>query len=174
MIRHSLTRNALNFLLFQTGWLVCVMFPGLLAATTALVIVGLHLMLVSQQPASEFRFILVGTVLGSLLDGLWFRVGILFEPGIQTVWTPVWLVGIWAMFMTTLAHSLAWMGKTRWLPFLLAPIAGPFAYWSATQLGSITFPDTLPSLIALGVGWLVLFPSLLSIKRRFFGGITPA
>lgn len=174
MIQHSLTRNALNFILFQVGWFVCVMFPGLLAATTALGIVGLHLLLVSQRPAIEFRFILVGTVLGSLLDGLWFRLGILFEPGFHTAWTPVWLVGIWAMFMTTLAHSLAWMGKTRWLPFLFAPVAGPFAYWSATRLGSITFPETVPSLIALAVGWLVLFPALLTIKRRYFGGITPA
>lgn len=173
MIQHGLARNTINFILFQLGWLICVIFPGLTAAAIALGIVTIHLLLISQRPASEVRFILLGTVLGSLLDGIWFKLGILLEPGLEPVWTPVWLVCIWALFMTTLAHSLSWMGNTRWLPFVLAPIAGPFAYWSATRLGDITFPDPRLSLIALGLGWLILFPFLLTLKQRYFREITP-
>ncbi|WP_228160573.1 DUF2878 domain-containing protein [Marinobacter bohaiensis] len=174
MIRHDLLRNVTNFALFQVGWFACVLFPGVGAALLALVIVGAHLAFVSQSRIAEARFILLGTAVGSLLDGLWFRLDVLAEPGTLPLWTPIWLVGLWAVFMTTLAHSLAWVGERRWLPYVLAPLAGPFAYWSATRLGDVRFPETLPSLIALAIGWLIVFPALLAIKQRFFREITPA
>lgn len=173
MIRHELARNVTNFVLFQAGWLICVVFPGLTAVAVAAGIVAIHLALVSQRPGREVQFILFGTLLGSLLDGFWFKLGVLSEPGTQPSWTPVWLIGLWAVFMTTLAHSLAWMGRNRWLPFLLAPIAGPFAYWSASRIGPIVFPDLLVSLLALAIGWGLLFPLLMHIKHRYFREITP-
>lgn len=167
MIQSGGIRNLINFLLFQGAWLLCVLFPGVAAAAVALVLVLVHLMLVSQAPASEFRFIVAGTVLGSLVDGIWFRTGIMTDA-VGSLWTPVWLVGIWAMFMTTLAHSLSWMRRHWLLPLLLAPIAGPFAYWSASQLGAVHFPDLSLALIALAVGWLTVFPLLLFIRQRFY------
>jgi hypothetical protein len=170
MIQHRLARNITNFVLFQCGWLLCVLYPGISAA---LAIVSAHLILVSQHKTRELQFILLGTVLGSLLDGFWFQFGVLREPGIEPNWTPFWLVGVWAVFMTTLAHSLAWMGNTRWLPFVLAPLAGPFAYWSAVQLGTVEFPNLTVSLVALAVGWGLLFPALMTIKSRFYPEITP-
>ena len=173
MIRHALARNVTIFVLFQAGWLICVIFPGYTAVAVAVIIVAIHLALVSQRPAQEVQFIILGTLLGSLLDGLWFKLGVLIEPDTEPRWTPIWLVGLWALFMTTLAHSLAWMGQNRWLPFLLAPIAGPFAYWSATRIGPIVFPDVLVSLIALALGWGLLFPFLMKIKHRYFREITP-
>ncbi|BES71263.1 DUF2878 domain-containing protein [Marinobacter nanhaiticus D15-8W] len=173
MIQHALARNVTNFILFQVGWLTCVIFPGYTAVAVAGGIVVIHLVLVSQRPGREIQFILLGTLLGSLLDGLWFKLGVLIEPGAGPHWTPAWLVGLWAVFMTTLAHSLAWMGRTVWLPFVLAPVAGPFAYWSATRIGPIVFPDLLVSLIALAVGWALLFPLLMQMKHHYFREITP-
>lgn len=172
MIQTPLFRNVVNFLLFQGGWFLCVLYPGISAAIAALVIVAIHLAVVSQHRTHELQFILLGTALGSLLDGVWFQTGILREPGMDPNWTPVWLVGVWAVFMTTLAHSLSWMRKSRSLQFLFAPIAGSFAYWSATQLGTIEFPRTTISLLALAIGWGLLFPALMSIKSRFFPEIT--
>lgn len=169
MITSSTARNVVNFVLFQTGWFLCVVFPGLLTAAVALGLVALHLILVSQHAAREWQFILLGTVLGTLLDGLWFRTGIMADTsGAAMIWTPVWLVGVWAVFMTTLAHSLSWMGQRAWFPFVFAPVAGPFAYWSASKLGAVSLPDLPISLIALAVGWLVIFPLLLHIRQRFY------
>lgn len=174
MIRHQLTRYVINFVLFQIAWLICIVFPGLISAGIALAFVALHLMLVSLRPRREIQFILLGTLLGSLVDGLWFKLGVLLEPGARPIWTPIWLICLWAVFMTTLCHSLAWIGKSRWLPFVLAPIVGPLTYWSSARLGRVELPDPVFSLIALAVGWVLLFPLLLHIKRRYFKELTPA
>jgi hypothetical protein len=173
MIRSRGVRNLVNFVLFQAGWFLCVVYPGGLTAIAALALVFLHLVLVSQRPARELQFIVLGTVVGSLIDSLWFHLDIMSSSTGTALWAPLWLVGVWAMFMTTLAHSLAWTGTRRWLPFVLAPIAGPFAYWSASKLGAVSLPDLTLSLPALALGWLVSFPLMMHIRQRYFPELAP-
>lgn len=157
----------INFLLFQAGWLACVLLTNGWAVVTALLLVGFHLGIVSRQPAAEARFILLGVVLGSLLDSLWFQTGVMAD-GAGSHWTPLWLMAVWALFLTTLAHSLAWMHQQVWLPYVLAPIAGPFAYYAASQLDAVALPLGALSLLALAGGWLVVFPLLMTIQKRYF------
>ena len=173
MIRSETARNVLNFVVFQTGWLICILYPGLAAAGLVLAFLVLHFVLVSQKRMSELQFIGLGTVLGAALDLLWFRTGILASADGEVFLTPPWLVAIWAIFMTTLNHSLSWIGRKTWLPFVLAPMAGPFAYWSAAQLGAVTLPALIPSLTALAVGWLVMFPLLLFLRKSLYPELQP-
>ena len=168
MIASETARNVLNFLLFQAGWFACVLFPNLVGAGLVVVFLVLHFALVSQNRKVELQFIGLGTVVGSVLDGIWFRTGILDDGSGNVLLTPPWLVAIWAIFMTTLSHSLDWISKKPWLPFLLAPVAGPFAYWSAGQLGAVELPALMPSLLALAVGWLVIFPALLYARKSLY------
>lgn len=161
------TLKLINFLLFQAGWLACVLLTNNWALLIAACVLAFHLTVVSARPAPEARFILLGIVLGSLVDGLWFRSGVM-QDGSGSAWTPLWLMAIWALFMTTLAHSLAWMHQKMWLPFVLAPVAGPFAYLAASKLNAVTLPEGTLSLAALAVGWLVVFPLLVSIQKRYF------
>ena len=156
-----------NFLLFQVGWLACVLLTNYWALLVAAVILAVHLKVISTRPRSEARFILLGIVLGSLLDGLWFRFGVLADSA-GTAWTPLWLAAIWALFMTTLSHSLVWMHQRAWLPFVLTPVAGPFAYFAASQLDAVSLPMGPTSLVALAVGWLVIFPLLMTIQKLHF------
>lgn len=176
MIQSQTLRNVINFVLFQLGWFACVVYPGLAAVGFVLALVVFHLVLISQARAMELQFIAAGTVIGGLLDGLWFNTGVLTAAagvpvadkldGIQL--TPIWIVGIWAAFMTTLCHSLKWIGNKTWLPFVCAPVAGPFAYWSASKLGAVDLPDLTLSLAALAVGWLVVFPFLLFLRKSLY------
>lgn len=168
MIASETARNVLNFVLFQAGWFACVLYPNLLGAGIVLLFLALHFTLVSQHRFTELQFIGLGTVAGSILDGIWFRTGILDDGTGGVALTPPWLVAIWAIFMTTLSHSLDWVSRKVWLPFVLAPIAGPFAYWSASQLGAVELPSLTPSLIALALGWLVVFPLLLYARRTLY------
>lgn len=161
------TLKVVNFLLFQAGWLACVLLANSWAVAVAIGIVAFHLAVVSARPGVEARFILLGVVLGTLLDGLWFQTGII-EDGAGSSWTPLWLMAIWALFMTTLAHSLAWMHQRIWLPIVLAPVAGPFAYLAASKLGAVSLPGGAVSLGALALGWLIIFPLLMVIQRRRF------
>ncbi|MEX2475591.1 DUF2878 domain-containing protein [Marinobacter sp.] len=168
MIQSETVRNVINFVLFQAGWLACVLYPGLIGAGVVALFLVLHFALVSQNRWMEAQFIGFGTVVGGVLDGLWFHTGVLDDGTGQVLLTPIWLIAIWAIFMTTLSHSLQWVGRKPWLPWLLAPMAGPFAYWSASQLGAVELPVLIPSLVALALGWLVVFPLLLFIRNTLY------
>ena len=168
MIASETARNVLNFLLFQAGWFACVLYPGLIGAGIVLLFLVMHFVLVSQNRMTELQFVGLGTVVGSVLDGIWFRTGVLDDGTGQVLLTPPWLVAMWAIFMTTLSHSLDWISKKAWLPFVLAPVAGPFAYWSASHLGAVHLPELIPSLIALALGWLIIFPLLLFARKTLY------
>ena len=168
MITSETTRNILNFIIFQIGWLACVAYPDLIGPALVVVFLILHFVLVSQNRFTELQFIGLGTVVGSVLDGLWFRLGILDDGSGEVLLTPPWIVGIWAIFMTTLSHSLNWISRKVWLAFLFAPVAGPFAYWSASKIGIVELPELVPSLLALAAGWLVVFPLLLFARKSLY------
>ena len=67
-----------------------------------------------------------------------------------------------------LSHSLSWISAKPWLPFVCAPVAGPFAYWSASKMGAVDMPELTLSLAALALGWLVVFPLLLYIRKTLY------
>lgn len=168
MITSETARNVLNFILFQIGWFACVVYPDLLGPVLVLFLLLFHFVFVSQNRFTELQFIGLGTIVGSLLDGLWFRLGILDDGTGAVLITPPWLVAMWAIFMTTLSHSLNWISRKIWLAFVFAPFAGSFAYWSASQMGAVEFPELAPSLIALALGWLVVFPLLLFARKSLY------
>lgn len=168
MIRSQTARNVINFVLFQAGWFACVLYPGLAAVGVVILLLGFHLIFISQARWAELQFIGAGVVLGGLLDGLWFNTGVLDNGVSGFQLTPIWILGLWAAFTTTLSHSLAWISARPWLPFVCAPVAGPFAYWSASKLGAVAMPDLTLSLAALAVGWLLAFPLLLYIRKTLY------
>jgi len=164
-------RNTLNFLIFQTGWLVCAIWPGNQAALFALFLVGLHLIFVSHRRRTELLIIIVGSALGVALDTAWRHAGILVFPESQipvagTI--PAWLICIWLLFLTTVNHMLAWVARSPFTLWLLPPLAGPFAYFSAARLGAVDIGFSPWGLIGLGVGWLVLYPSLVALSQWLF------
>jgi len=173
MIPSETIRNVINFVLFQAGWLICILYPGFLAAGVVALFLAIHFVLVSQHRWAEAQFIGFGTVIGGVLDGVWFHTGVLDDGTGNVVLTPIWLIAIWAIFMSTLSHSLQWMSRKPWLPWLLAPIAGPFAYWSASKLGAVELPDPGLSLVALALGWLVVFPLLLFVRNSLYTELAP-
>lgn len=168
MIQSDSVRNIINFVLFQAGWFACVLYPGLAAVGFVILLIGFHLAFISQARMAELQFIGAGTVLGGLLDGLWFNTGVLDNGVSDFQLTPVWILGLWAAFTTTLSHSLSWISSRPWLPYVCAPVAGPFAYWSASKLGAVQMPDLTLSLAALALGWLVVFPLLLYIRKTLY------
>ncbi|MDI9245448.1 DUF2878 domain-containing protein [Marinobacter sp. CHS3-4] len=168
MIQSDTVRNVINFVLFQAGWFACVLYPGLAAVGGVAVLLAFHLTFISQARSSELQFIGFGVVLGGLLDGLWFNLGVLDNGVSDFQLTPIWIIGLWAAFMTTLSHSLSWIGSKPWLPFVCAPVAGPLAYWSASKMGAVDMPDLAFSLTALALGWLVIFPLLLYVRKTLY------
>jgi len=82
---------------------------------------------------------------------------------------PPWILGLWALFATTLNVSLNWL-KGRWLvAALLGGIAGPLSYWAGARLGAVVLVEPVPALVALSIGWAILMPLLMALARRYDG-----
>ena len=168
MIQSDSMRNIINFVLFQAGWFACVLYPGVAATGLVALIVAFHIAFISRKRLSELQFIGAGVVIGGLLDGLWFNIGVMDNGVTGFQLTPIWILGLWAAFSTTLSHSLSWIGAKPWLPYVCAPVAGPFAYWSASKMGAVQLPDLTFSMVALALGWLVVFPLLLYLRKTLY------
>ena len=159
-------RNLVNFVLFQGGWIFVAVRHDNLAAAVALSLVALHLLTISREPLREGVFILIATLLGSAMDSLWLQLGLIrfaMPPGPLI---PLWLIALWALFVTTLWHSLYGLVKSRWR-WVLPPVAGPFAYFSAARLGALEGPQTLLEWGLLALGWWLLFPLLAKLTAQF-------
>lgn len=162
-------RHIANFAIFQGAWFLCVLRPDAISAWITLGLVGAHLLIFSQAPEREARFLVMAAVLGICIDTLWQNLGVLQFPAHEGPYAsgmiPGWLMAIWLIFATTLHHSLRWIGDHRWLPVILAPIGGPFAYWSASRLGAIEIGHGALGLVLLAIGWLLIFPTQLGLMK---------
>lgn len=162
-------RSLANFILFQVGWFVAVLYPGQQAALAGLAIVAAHLVFISGFAQREFRFILMATVLGSVLDVFHQNLGVLSFPGYEGAFAsgmiPAWLVMLWAVFATAINHCLYWMRHYRVVLFGMPPFAGALAYAAAEQAGTIEIGYGLWGVVAIGIGWGVIYPVLVRISQ---------
>lgn len=161
-------RSLANFILFQIGWCVAVFYPGSLAALVSLAVVALHLLMISAFPLRELRFIIMVTVLGSVLDVIHRTTGVLNFPGYEGAYSegmiPVWLVMLWAVFATAVNHCLYWMRSYRVVLFGLPPFAGALAYYSAERFGAIEIGHGLLGVLAIAIGWGLIYPVVVRIS----------
>jgi hypothetical protein len=73
---------------------------------------------------------------------------------------------MWALFATTIDHSMAWL-RSRWvLASLMGAVFGPLAFIAGENLGAVQFIDRHLALLALALGWALLMPLLLWIAKK--------
>ena len=163
-----------NFVLFQIGWFACVLgaakqLPWAGAAVVvAIVIVHLRL---AKQAKPEIILLLISMLIGGSYDQLMQHNALLSYQahGWAAAVVPVWIIALWAVFVTTLNVSLRWM-RGKWLvAILFGAIGGPLAYLGAEKLGAVTINSPPISYVALGFGWAILTPLLLWLSTKFDG-----
>ena len=167
-----------NFVLFQCGWFACILgaahgwpWTGTLVVAA---IIAWHV-LRAPQPRQEFKLVAAATAIGLVWENLMMHLGLVQFVSGKTfdALAPVWILAMWALFAITLNVSLRWL-KGRWLlAVLLGAVAGPASYMAGVRMGAAVLPQTVPALIALGIGWAVLTPTLLVLARRW-NGMHPA
>ncbi|MDX5299977.1 MAG: DUF2878 domain-containing protein [Gammaproteobacteria bacterium] len=162
-----MSAQLINVALFQAGWFLCVLYPSALSAAFGLALVGVHSALQRPHWAPELRIIGLLSLPGLLLDSLLLGTGVLAVVGSDSSIIPLWLVAIWLLFSATLTHSLRWMIQRPYLPWIAGPIGGPLAYMAAERLGAITINETPFGLIALALGWGLVFPLQAWMARRY-------
>ena len=163
-----------NAVLFQIGWIACVLtasnnlaWLGSLAAAGILII---HL-----SRAFDFRMeiktIVLITAMGTLWDSILIQTQFYqFSHGILIAGiAPYWLIALWALFATTLNLSLRWLKHRKILASALGFIVGPVSYYAGHRLGAIEFSNTTMTLMLTAIGWAVILPLVLMISERFDG-----
>ena len=164
-----------NFILFQIGWLSCVMGGASssyhwfgVAVVTA--IVAVHLAR-SYTISNEIMLIVIATLLGTSWDSALMGAGLLaFNNGVVfDAIIPFWMVAMWALFSTTLNVSMQWMKNRYLLAAVFGAIGGPVAYYAGHRLGAVEFSQVSTSLLVVGAGWAVMMPLLMQLSTRFNG-----
>ena len=154
-----------NAVLFQIGWLTCVLggnSPWLLIALAVLVI---HLRWISSW-AAEGRLILCVVIVGTAVDSV-LRYLDVFRFADASPLIPLWLMLLWALLATTLRHCLAWSARPWWLASALGAVGGALSYYAGGRLAGVQFPyGEAATLIVIGLLWAGLFPLLHLMARR--------
>ena len=164
----------INFILYEIGWFACVIgaakqMPWLGVAVVFVVVIW-HL-IQADQPKRELALLLIVMVIGGTFDQLLLNHQLIsYEShGWMTNIVPVWILALWAEFVTILNVSLRWM-RGRWLvAVLFGAIGGPLAYMGAAKLGAVTLNMMPASYIALSIGWAILTPLILRLSAKFDG-----
>ncbi|MCV2403510.1 DUF2878 domain-containing protein [Marinomonas sp. C2222] len=149
-----------NTALFQLVWLICVVGGSPVALIATLVYLSIHQHYLMNNKA-EWRLIVLFGVLGCLIDGGLFKMGILLpdsgEPldGIM----PIWLLCLWFCVGTLFAHGLRFL-QSRYFAAALAGFIGPaFSYFAGAKLTDINLAQpTFESLLLISIIWAILVP----------------
>jgi hypothetical protein len=162
----------INFLLFQSvytlslvgvlnnyAWLGCVGVAGfaLWHARTA------------ETAKTDFLLVGIAVVVGSLLDTLYMRSGLIAYNG-ELLWSgiaPLWILALWANFALTLNGCLRWLRSRLWLAAMLAGTGGPLSYYAGIRLGAATITgDPLFLFSLIGITWGITVPLLLWLSTQ--------
>jgi len=164
-----------NFILFQAGWLSCVIGGASKDYTWAGVavvaaIVAVHLVR-ADSIRNEIMLIAITAIVGTAWDSSLMMAGLFsFSNGVLiTGLIPFWLIAMWALFATTLNVSMRWMKNKYLVASAFGAIGGPIAYYAGHRIGAVDFNDTLTALLAVGAGWAVIMPGLMALTTRFNG-----
>ncbi|CAN4271101.1 Protein of unknown function DUF2878 [Methylophilaceae bacterium] len=167
-------RLVVNFVLFQIGWFACVLGAAKqmpwLGFATVIAIFFWHLSQ-AKKAKKELQLLLITLIIGGTFDQIMLNQQLVSYQahGWTNTIVPVWILALWAEFVTVLNVSLRWM-KGRWLiAILFGAIGGPLAYMGAEKLGAVTLNHLPVSYIVLGLGWAILTPLLLKLSQKFDG-----
>ena len=166
----------INFVLFQLGWLACVISAAnqqpLFGAVIASVIIGFHIFRASI-PANELKLIAIAILIGLAWDSILVWQGLLvYTTGMWLPFlAPYWIIVMWALFATTLNVSLRWLKGKLWYAVVFGAMGGPLAYYAGQRLGAVEFSETYLALGALFIGWAVFTPLLMVLSERYDGYI---
>lgn len=165
-------RVLVNLVAFQCCWLAAVLGAAAgmpwLGPLFAVAWLPMHIRATGASMVIETKLILAAGALGYVLDSVIVLVGGVSFPAQAQLGAPttLWMVTLWLGFAATLRHALGWIRGRYLLAALLGAVAGPFAYWSGSKLGAVVLTDIVPTLMMVGVEWLVAMPLLLLFLSR--------
>ena len=164
--------NALNYALYQTGWLAAVVgaargYPWV-GMGVATVLAGAHIAL-ARQRRSELVLVIVAGATGLVVDSTQVHFGLItFPAGGLVPWLcPPWIVVMWMQFATTFRFSLEWLLGRPVAAAAFGAIGGPLAYMVGDRLGAVVLGEPrTTALLVLSSLWAVAVPALVTFAGR--------
>lgn len=158
---------------YQAVWFVAVIaagngyaWPGALAAAAFVA----AQVLLARQPWSMAALAGAALVAGALVDGVLAASGLARYaaawPSSQAA--PLWILGLWCAFATTLTGSLRLLQRRLGAAALLGLAGAPLAYLGAARgWGAVAFAEPAWAGLAwLASGWALALPALAWLARR--------
>lgn len=163
-------RPLLNFVVFQAAWFACVAAAADGYVAWGMAAIGAAVLLhfaLSDSLRTDALLTGIALGLGLAWDTLAMQAGWIAyaSPGPVAGVAPAWILGLWALFATTLRQPMRWLHGRPWLAALLGAVGGPLSYAAAARMGACSYEGPA-SLAALGFGWALLMPLLLAVTRR--------
>lgn len=150
---------AVNAVLFQIGWFICVLGGDLPALAFTAFYLLFHFGWYSQLKG-EWLYTVVIASAGVILDSFNLWLGVFSSPE----GFPLWLLCLWILVATVVPHGLYWLRCRPLLAIAFGAIGGAGSYTAGIQLGAASSENLFLSQLIWLVQWGVLFPLLLIIS----------
>lgn len=163
-----------NFVLFQVAWFACVLgaahaYPWFGLGIAAVIV--LVQVIFAPRPAKAIAFVLIAMLIGAMVDQafIYFDIVQYQSHGWSTSWVPVWILGLWMAFASTLNVSLRWLRENSILQLAFGALGGPLAYYAAQKLGAVIISPDMMSYLVLAVFWGLVTVILFTLATRLDG-----
>ena len=160
----------LNGLLFQAGWFACVLGGDVVALLSLLAFFYVH---ARFFVTTRLEWVLIGAaiIVGVLVDNLLSWQGIFnFQRDtdqLTLLFIPAWLCCLWAMFATTLMHSLVWLRNRLLMASAFGAAFAPLSYIAGGKLADVELMQPLAlSWAVIAVCWAIVMPLFFSLANR--------
>lgn len=165
-------RTVINVAAFQAVWFALVLMAARGWPWLGLAVLGASLAWhfhSARAPGRELRLLAAAAGLGLAGETALHWSAVTGYP--PQAWTgepvPVWMVGLWVNFATTLHVSLAWLRGRFVAAALAGAAAGPLSYFGGQRLGAITLhPEPLVWITGIGLLWAIATPALVWVAEE--------
>lgn len=172
-----LTKKAvfINFFTFYVAWWAMLISHwknqpaiGWLIFLLALVV---HFFRVSINKKKDAMEVVAIAVAGIFLDSALGAGGILtFHDSFSTIIAPLWLMGIWVLFATTISYTFVLIRNKVLAQVVVGGFFAPVSYITGAKFGLLsTFQPFGTYYLIHGACWLVFFPLCFYISKKLKG-----
>lgn len=165
----------INFFAFYFAWWAILIshwkgipIIGWLAFTGVMII---HFFKVSINKKKDAKEVFVIATLGILLDAALSQAGILnFNNSLFAILPPLWLIGIWFLFATTISYSFILIRNKISAQVIVGGFFAPVSYITGAKFGLLTLYQPFSTYYLIhGACWLVFFPLCFYISKKLKG-----
>jgi hypothetical protein len=165
----------LNFFTFYIAWWAILISnwknaPAIGWAIWAIVIV-IHFFKISINKKKDLAEVFAIAVVGLLLDTILAKTGILtFNNHYSEILPPLWLVGIWILFATTISYSFVLIRNKILAQVIVGGFFAPISYITGAKFGLLSLYQPFSTYYIIhGACWLIFFPLCFYISKKIKG-----